>query len=284
MVAPNTTGRANPDQYLLGRGIIYAASLHPTTGRPLAWRDLGNGPLFNWSMTRETLDHVSSRSDISTVDKQVTTSRTGNISIQLEEFNAENLALTFMGEKTSPTNPAVAGFSQHIAYEDVELGRYYDIVDANGNKVYGIDPDDLTVESGASTLDDELVLGTDYEVDAEFGRVFLLSTSEDITAGGVLGFTLAPNAYATATVNQVSIFTKPEVVVALAFISDNPAASSGNKKGHWFFPKVNLAADGDVALIGTDWANMPLTGVAQPNEIAYPNRPYGWITSVPVVS
>lgn len=265
MSGPNLTGKPQPDRYKLGRGILYFAELDDN-GRPKGWRDLGNAPEFNLNIEQETLEHRSSREGLRSVDKEVTISRDLNFNFQLEEFNHQNMAALFSGERATHTNVAVAGFSDHTAYTDVQLGHWYDIIDSDGNRAYDITASDLTVEVGATTL----VKDTDYEVDTEMGRIFLLSDASDVSEGDDINMTLDANAYAGA-VDEVQALTQTAVTGALKFIEENPADS--DRKGEYTFWKINLTAEGDVSMIGDEWANMPFSGKAQKNEDASPNSP-----------
>lgn len=282
MAGPNTTGIANPNDYKLGRGILYFSLLDPATQRPLGWRDLGNSSEFTLTTTSETLDHRSSRTGLSVLDKQITLSRDSTFSFLLEEFNDQNIALLMSGDYAGFVNPTVAGFAEHTAYSNVELGKWYDIVDDDGNRAYDVAAANLTVKAGvSSTPSTPLVLDTDYRLDAKMGRIFLLSTAVDVANSDYISLTLTANAYAAATVNEVRFMTRASVEGALKFIEENPVDNSSNNRREWVFPKVTLTADGDMSMIGDDWATLPFSGAVQSNELASPNSPYGYARSVP---
>lgn len=251
----------NPKDYLLGRGIVLFAALD-ANGTPKGYRDLGNAPAFSVTMEQETLEHRSSRKGTSELDNEVTLSRDVNLSFQLEEFNADNLAMLFSGNEASYTNPAVAGFNDVLAYEDVELDRWYDVKNGDGEQAYHIDQDDLTLEGLNYPTETPLVRGVDYVVDEEDGRIRLLPTATNISAGDGLIITLAANAQA-ASVKPIHSMTKSEVEGALRFISINPANDDAKKI--YDFHRVKLTAEGDISLIGNEWANMPFTGRALAN-------------------
>lgn len=260
----NATGTPNTEDYNLGRGIVYFASL--VNSLPAAYRDLGNAPEFNISIEVETVEHNSSRQGLRVVDKEVVISQKVTLSVTIDELNFENLALFFSGTTGTHTNVSIAGFAEHQMITSLELGRWYDIVDANGNRAYDVTLANLTVEDGATSL----VSGTDFTLDSEMGRLFFLSTASNTSAGQNIDVTLSANGSAN-TVDEVKALTKSAVTGALKFISINPAANDA--KTEYQFHQVSLKATGDFALIGDEFTTMQLEGVAERNETADADSP-----------
>lgn len=263
---PNTTGKPKTEDYNLGRGILYFATLNTTTGLPDngGFRDLGNAPEFNLSIEVETLEHQSSREGLKIVDKEVVISQDASVSFSLDEINDENVALFFAGEKATHTNVALAGFSSYemvtTASGGVTLGRWYDIVNSAGERAYDIESADLALaeESGPTTL----VENTDYELDLVNGRIFLLSTAVNIAAGEGMDVTLAANGTAKG-VDEVQGLTQTNITGVLKFIAENPA--NNDKQTEYTFHQIELKADGDFALIGDEFTQMNFTGAAEKN-------------------
>lgn len=275
MAGPNTTGKPNTDDYNLGRGCAFFAPLDAVTELPQAYRDLGNAPEFNITVETETLEHQSSRQGLKVTDKEVTISQKINLSFQLDEINHENLAEFFSGEKATHVNVAVAGFVQYAMIPDptVELGKWYDIRDSAGDRAYDIEAGDFAAETSNGTPV-PLVLNTDYELDLEMGRVFLLSTSSVVATAisGSEDINVTLTAEVTAKdVNEVRALTKTSVSGALKFIAENPA--DNDKQTEFQFHKVSLKADGDFALIGDEFTVMGFTAIAETNETASPDSP-----------
>lgn len=265
MAGPNTTGLPQTDDYNLGRGIVYFADIDAVTGLPKAFRDMGNAPEFNISIEVETLEHQSSREGLKITDKEVTISQKINIALSLDEINFENMAELFAGQKATHTNVAVAGFAEIDKYiVGVQLGRWYDIRNASGERAYNIDAGDLTLEKDGAP-DVLLVEGTDYTLDLEMGRFFLLSTAVNIAAGDDLNSTLAAKAGASS-VSEVQALIKTTVSGALKFIGENPA--DADRKTEYHFHQISLKADGDFSLIGDEFTVMQFTGVAERNLLA----------------
>lgn len=270
----NLTGTNNPEDYNLGRGIIYLGTL--VGDLPKDYRDIGNSTEFNINVESETLEHQSSRSGLKITDKEVIISQSVNLSLTIDELNFRNLALFFSGSTTTHTNPAKGaigsdGGSEIILTDSVVLGRWYDLKDKDwddvtGERVYDLATGNVTFEKdGGGGADTVLVEGTDYIYDGKMGRVFIKSTAVNITTGDQLQFFSTADA-AAKDPDEVQALTQSNILVALKFISENPAANS--HKTEYQFHKVSLKAEGDFSLIGDDFTTMTLTGSAETNATA----------------
>lgn len=262
MPGPNTSGVPDTNDYLLGRGIVYASVL--VNGLPTSWRDLGNCPDFSLNVEKETLEHQSSRSGLKITDKEVVLSQSAGYSFQLDEINNENMALFFSGNKATHTNPAVAGVADIVLTSSAELGFWYDLVDGTGERLYDVTAGNLTVEADPSGTPVTLVLDTDYELDAEMGRIRLKADAVNIADGDELGFDYTADAGATAAVDQVNALTQTSVTIALKFIGENPADNGSRYEVQ--IQKTAILAEGDFALISDDWTTMTFTGSAERND------------------
>jgi len=276
---PNTTGLPNTKDYNLGRGIVYFAPIDATTGLPGAYRDLGNAPEFNISVEVETLEHQSSRGGLKVTDSEVTISQSVNVSLTLDEINFQNLAAFLSGTSAGSTdtdsaghdNPTNSGVTERelIAPGNVVLGRWYDLVDSSGNRCYDIDKANLTVKDEASTTYSE---GTDYTVDQEMGRIFLLTTGS-IAAGGTDGvdFSLTADTSADAYIPEVKALIATSISGAIKFVSQNPA--DNDSMAEFQFHQISLKAEGDFGLISDEYSQMTFTGIAERNALADPDSP-----------
>ncbi len=268
MPGPNTTGTANTADYNLGRGILYFAS-PLISSLPVDWRDLGNCPEFNLSIEVETLEHQSSRAGLKTVDKDVVISQKATVSFGLDELNHENMAAFLAGAKVSHTNVAVAGFSSRLLVPAAQLalGRWYDLTDASGERAYDVVTSDVIIKNSTDVV--TMVDGTDYTLDTEMGRFFVLSTSSAMAAAiaAVEGLNVTLSAEATASdVDEVQGLTTTSVVGALKFVAENPA--NADAKTEYHFHQISLKAEGDLSLIGDDYSVMNFTGTAEKNTTA----------------
>lgn len=273
MPGPNTSGTPNTQDYNLGRGVLYFASLD-SNGFPTAFRDLGNAPEFNITVSSEDLEHRSSREGKRKIDKTVVLSTDIEGSFQLDELNHENIAAVLSGEKASHTNVSVAGFSEFtmVPSTSFAIGRWFNIENDSHERAYNVQNSDLTVKTtNASPV--TLTEGTDFDLDSEFGRIFIKDTTETQTAvsnSEGLDVTLAGNAQAN-DVNEVNALTKSSVEGALVFISENPANADHSEE--YTLYKVKLQADGDISLISDqEFATLPFSFKAESNTAYSDNR------------
>lgn len=278
----NPTGTANTNDYNLGRGKVYFASLD-ANGLPTGYRFLGNSPQFNISTSVETLEHFSSQAGLRTLDKKVVVQQTVNFNFQLDELNFDNLAMFMSGDTDTPTNAAVAGFTIYtmVAAGTIQLGHWYDIRNSAGLRAYDIDAADLTIATTNGTPV-PLVLNTDYTVDETQGRIFILSTST-VAATAIAnaeGLTVVLAAKAEALdVEIVRALIDSQIEGALKFIGSNPA--NDGKEVEYQFHKVSVQADGDLALIqANDWSTLGFSGAAEQNTDASADSPTLTITNI----
>jgi hypothetical protein len=264
----NTTGQANTDDYNVGRGKVYLATLD-SNGIPQGYRFLGNAPEFNISMEAETLTHQSSTGGLKVTDKEVLISQTVNLSLTLDEINFQNMALFFSGATASYANSgAVAGVVGVANLLVSEQGRWYDLYKSVGGAPTSNSNDDRIYDIGALTVEGgTAVEGTDYEVDLVMGRIFVIEGSS-VLAVSVTPYdvVVAAQGNADAAVAEVRALTQSSVTGALKFVSENPAA--GDKQTEFQFHSVSLKAEGDFGLISDEFTTMGLTGVAESNVTA----------------
>lgn len=122
----------NPDNYTLGRGVVYFDKKDSVTGAYDGERDLGNAPAFTFSIDIATLEHFSSRSGLKSKDKRVVTEVTPKFSFTLDEPNAENYALLTLGEVediSQVVTPADGG--ENEALTGVNPDRFYMLAKRN---------------------------------------------------------------------------------------------------------------------------------------------------------
>jgi len=93
----------------LGKGIIQF-DRYDDNGLPTGLRDVGNAPSLNLTVEVETIEHITSREGINTVDWTRTKLRRLKGDFELEEFDRENLRLYLFGkEGTYSIAPLTSG-------------------------------------------------------------------------------------------------------------------------------------------------------------------------------
>lgn len=264
MAGISVSGLPNTKDYNLGRGALYFAS-PLVAGLPVDYRHLGNAPEFNVSVEVETLEHQSSLTGLKVTDKEVVISQKISVSVSLDELNFDNVALFFSGATAVEANTvAISGFGSHVMIASIVLGRWYDIVDSAGARVFNIDAADLTTMT--ASIAGVLTITDDYLVDETFGRVMIVEGGvAGVTATETLTVVLAAKAGA-GTVDKVNALTQSAVVGALKFIGENPANS--DEEVEYQFHQISLKAEGDFGQISDEFSQMQFTGTAEVNTIA----------------
>jgi len=264
----NTSGAPNTRDYVLGRGTVYIAAINATTGLPdvNGFRDLGNAPEFNVTVSTEDLRHQNSRDCIKFTDKRFVISQEVGLSFQLDETrNFQNLSDFLAGSTETYDNPHDVTSTDVVIAVDVHLGAWYQLRAASGARVYNIDAVGCvyTIEKDGSP-DVLLVEGTDYEIDEQLGLVRFLD-SATLAEGDQVQWSITTGATTPNNLDQVNALIRSEVSGALLFVQDN--SGDCGQKIEWLFHKVSLSADGDLSMIGDEVSVMNFTGVAEINSL-----------------
>lgn len=263
----NSTGVADTTNYNLGRGRAYIALL-TSSGLPEEYRDVGNVPNLALNLDVEELEHFSSRAGLKTLDARVIVQQTIGGTITMDELSAQNFA-QFLAATMDDTiaNPAVAGIGEYLAMTSARAseGYWLDIRDpSTGLPARDIQAASVTLVHDKAGANDTLVLNTDYSVDEVNGMIFVLSTGVTIVDTKTLHVTLAADAGATATLDQVQALQASANTYALKFIGVNPLDS--DKEMEWEFHKVRFSADGDLNLISDEFSQLGIAFAAEKNE------------------
>lgn len=229
------------DQQILGSGELYFAPYKPGTSAPDGERYLGNTPAFSLNVTTNKLDHYNSDSGLKEKDKSVTISTDRMGTFTCDAISLENLALFFFGTAETVTVTPATAVAETIA--DVGLDRWYQLGTTATAPSGARKLTNVVVKKGATTL----TLNTDYELNADLGRIHVLSGGT-LVAGDDLDITYD---VAGSTRTRVISGNTP-IEGVLRFVSYN----NNSEQRDYFMPRVKLSPDGDLALKGEDWQQM----------------------------
>jgi hypothetical protein len=266
----NTSGLPSPNYITVGRGSLRIARQDATTGMADAngFRHLGNAPDFTLSVSEEDLRHQSSLDALALTDKRIVLNRETEISFTLEEIHFDNLALFFSGDVgsySSPTNVSWANHQDAIVANPVKLGRTYELYNNAGDRVYNLGAASLvySFEEDPAGTPQVLTLDDDYTIDEELGLVtFLVGATNLVDGVSVVGWSISTPAAGATAIDELQGLTDVSAKFVLMFVAVNPETE---RKTEYVLYQVSLSADGDLALIGNDWQQIPMTGLAEVN-------------------
>lgn len=233
----------------LGSGKLYFRPFVPGTLVPNGPQEyFGNTPELSNTSDRQTLDHYDADNGLRTKDLSVVTSLDRTGSFQCDHISPRNLAKWFLGESAVVTQGAVTG--QTYAITAARKGGRYQL-GRTPQLPAGVRGVNVTAVTAGGT---PLVNNVDYSVNGASGGITFLAGGTvlpalDSTAPGV-DVTVTYSVLATSY-NQVKSGSK-EIEGELYFEANNGTGLNQD----YFWPRVKLAPDGDLALKGEDWMSM----------------------------
>lgn len=223
----------------LGRGDVYFGKFKDSVGQvPDGERLFGNTPSLNIAMTSEKLEHYSSARGRKVLDRTTTTQTGGSGTMSTDNIDKENVAILFLGTALTLTTASATGRSD--TFVGVKKGMSYQLgttlqTPSGVRKVTTV-----VVKVGS----DIKVLGTDYELDADRARVWVIP-----------GGSIAANA--TLTVEYgIAASTRDQIISGQEVIEGSMRFLAYNAEGaniDYFMPWVKLSPSGDFSLKGDDW-------------------------------
>lgn len=244
------------NNYTLGRGKLYFAPFAPGTQTPQGERYIGNTPEISIAIEEEKLDHYNSDSGVREKDDSISlqVNRTG--SFNTDHISAENLALFFFGSVSALAVTGATVTDEEIA--SVSQGLYYQLgaSDANPSGARELDlhstgPDvNILVEEDIGVDPETYVEGTDYEIDMELGRLYI------IPGGNIADGTSLLVSYKTKTTTRERIISGNTAIEGqLRYVADNPKGTNRDM----LLPWATISPNGDYALKGDEWQVIPFT-------------------------
>lgn len=218
----------------------------------------GNCPGLSVSINVTKVDHYSSQTAVDQKDFSKTVRAERTAKLTCDNISTANLA-RFFGSEMQTVSQAAATVTDET--RTVKKGRIYQL---------GATSDDPTGARSVSSVvvkgedDSILTKGTDYELDAELGRIQILDGgSVDDDEEIKVSYSKAARKWTRLAVGGVT-----EVAGALRVVADNAAGTNRD----YYMPSVKLTPSGDLPLIaeGTDVVSMefeveiltPTAGVA----------------------
>lgn len=211
-----------------------------TSGNKTQWRHLGNCSKFELSPNTQTAEKYSSMNGARGLLARAITQTGAEASLTLNEFDAENLALGFLGSATT------SGLQGSGTATDQTLGT------ANVKKGYALDTGKrkIAVTGAKKSPATALTLGTDYSVDSDSGLITVLPGAVNIADGDTM---LWSGSYPAITTPLIKALGNALILGALRYRSASDSTGPRYVVDIW---KASISPDGAVGFIGTDFAEM----------------------------
>lgn len=232
-------------EYVLGRGKVYFAQF--TSGQtPGPFRYMGNTPEFNLTIESETLDHFSSDAGIREKDDSVALEVTRTGSLICDDIQAENIALFFFG--STQTLSTLATLAQTQNFTAVNKGDVYQLGLTTQNRVGTRGVNNVVVSGPSGTP--VYVLNTDYSVDLDRGMFSILEGGAIANGANIeVDFDIRAS-------SQLQVLSGSEPVEgAMRLLENNPKGADRDI----FLPYVKITPNGDLALKGDEWRQIPFS-------------------------
>jgi hypothetical protein len=217
-------------------------------------RFVGNCTAFEIKPSTQRIEKRSSVDSARAVLRSDVTAADLDISITLDEFNAENLALALFGEAGLYTQTGASVTDE--AHANVQQGSYVRLA------YRGISSVVVTSDPAGTTYD----VTDDYTVDAVEGRIY-------IVPGGAIADDaeiLVDYAYETQSKTAVRGVVASSIKALLRYVSDNPD-SPEHSLLVW---RAALSGESAVGLISDNYANFQLTGKVESDADTHPTEPH----------
>lgn len=235
--------------YTLGRGKVHFSRFKDGTQVPAGFFYIGNTPEFSLTIESETLDHFSSDEGIREKDDSVPLEVTRTGSLITDNIDPKNVALFFFGEESTVTQTSVASATETL--EEIKAGHSYKlgVTPSNPTGYFGIDTDGFAVAVAVGGT--PLVAGTDFEMNYDTGILTFLEGSALAVDGADIEVTYAVKSH---TRDRVISGSEP-VEGAMMYVAFNPKG----KNFDYYLPYVKITPNGDYALKGDEWQQIPFT-------------------------
>jgi len=247
------------NNYTLGRGEVHFARFVTGTQTPKGFRYIGNTPEFSLTIEQEVLDHFDSDHGIREKDESIALQVNRSGTFTTDNIDIANVAMFFFGEEETVTEAGAVITAEEV--NDVEQGLYYQLgisaarpAGAKGLIAYDADDSNsagvfTVVENDSNSAGNTAyVYGTDYTIDAETGRLYI------VVGGGIAEGTDLQVSYTIRASSYTRVLSGSEPVEgAMQFIAFNPVGDDID----YFFPWIKVSPNGDYALKSDEWNVIP---------------------------
>jgi hypothetical protein len=251
----------NGQRLLLGRGKLYFDRLN-STGARTGELFLGNCPAFEITPSPETIEKYSSATAAAGQIASDVIRQKLELRIQGDEFSKENLASALYGDTSTLAQTGSSVTAEEITAQMQD--RFYPLVYRDVSSVV------VTGTGGTPTYTE----GTDYEVDATSGRIYI------IEGGGIAAS--APTDlevdydYGTIALDIVRGMNQTTIKGYVRFVGD-PARGPSLEVEVW---RASVRSDGAIGFISDEYGSWQLVGEVEDDSTNHPDDPHYRIIKV----
>lgn len=230
------------DQFFYGQGRVSFAEINATTGALGKWRYVGDVSALTPKFTTEQVKHIESNSGQRVEVANFDISKSVAVDLTMHSLDTDNLALALRSAVVTTAGGTATAES---------LGTGLVV----GDVVYlanpGVSALVITDSTGTPLT---LVDGTDYTVDAPFGRVTILNVGTYVQPFKA--------AYTYADRKAVGMFTAPQKNYALRYEGLDLANQNAPVMVDFYKVAPSVLQQLDLITTGTDVAGMQVTAAA----------------------
>lgn len=232
-------------EYVVGKGELYFDKFADGTLVGEGERYLGNTPELTMSGDQSTLDHYDSDNGLNVKDESVVIEDNKTGTLVTDNISVENIGLMFGAD---PETVAVASATALVENHTLtKKGRWVQLGVSEEQPMGARNITNFTLKVLTATITPT----GNYEVDLINGRYYIESDAPDLDIDDVLIATYDQ----TATSRQIVVEGGSSVSGSLRFMSKNPVGPQTN----YLWPYVKLTLNGDFALKGDEWQQIPFT-------------------------
>lgn len=236
--------------YTLPRGKLYFDQFTAGTTNKTGERYFGHCPEINISTSLEKLDHYNSDTAENARDKSVILKDDRTIKFTCDSVDENNVALFFLGASSTLTQTSSTVTDESLT-TSCSLDRYYQMGANSGNPSGIRGATAISVKSGTLGAEAARTLNTDYTVDADTGRVYI------VPGGAILAGHSVLVTYTRTANTRIQIVSGGTLIEgALRYIADNKSGTNRDI----YLPYASIQADGDFSLKGDEWQKVGFTG------------------------
>jgi hypothetical protein len=248
---------ARGDNTKLGKGSLLLDLLDEDTGLPLGLEFTGNASAISIASDTTFAELYSSTQKSASLVARARTKVAFTVTATLNEYTLTNLKLFLLGEEATSSQSLQTSGTKTLT--DVKKGKYYEI---GARRVT-----DVTVSNGT----DPLTLNVDYQLNSEYGTVYIRPTGNVADGDDLTVEFDAP----ALTISKVRIGKAAAQIGRLVYLADDANSNGASAKDRLELWKVDVAPDGELNLISDEYGSFNLTMAVLADEEGHPDEPYG---------